>query len=53
MLNMRWHFMFLKGHHVEQSTLIGMGWLGVAIESEREEWESFYDKLYAQATNEE
>ena len=43
-------FMFLKGHHVEQSTLIGMGWLGVAIESERDEWETLFKGLYSKAT---
>jgi TPR repeat protein len=44
-------FMFLKGHYVEQSTLIGMGWLGVAIESERDEWESLFEALYSKASN--
>ena len=43
-------FMFLKGQHVEQSTLIGMGWLGVAIESERDEWETLFKGLYSKAT---
>ncbi|KID58773.1 hypothetical protein JF50_02610 [Pseudoalteromonas luteoviolacea] len=42
-------FMFLKGLHVEQSTLIGMGWLGVAAESGIEEWVNFYSALYAKA----
>ncbi|WP_155732903.1 sel1 repeat family protein [Pseudoalteromonas luteoviolacea] len=43
-------FMFLKGQHVEQSTLIGMGWLGVAAESGITEWVDFYDALYTKAT---
>ncbi|MDK2594158.1 sel1 repeat family protein [Pseudoalteromonas obscura] len=43
-------FMFLKGQHVEQSTLIGMGWLSVAAESGIEEWVNFYDALYGKAT---
>ncbi|ESP92170.1 hypothetical protein [Pseudoalteromonas luteoviolacea] len=43
-------FMFLKGQYVEQSTIIGMGWLGVAAESGIEEWVNFYDALYVKAT---
>lgn len=39
-------FMFLKGHHVEQSTLLGMGWLGVATEEEVDEWSEQYKTLY-------
>ncbi|WP_462152580.1 SEL1-like repeat protein [Pseudoalteromonas xiamenensis] len=39
-------FMFLKGQHVEQSTLLGMGWLGVATEIETEEWSDQYRALY-------
>lgn len=39
-------FMFLKGYHVEQSTLLGMGWLGVAIEEENDEWSEQYKALY-------
>jgi hypothetical protein len=46
-------FMFLKGQHVKQSTLIGMGWLGVASESGIEEWEELYQKLYSHASKEE
>lgn len=42
-------FMFFKGHYVEQSTLIGMGWLGVAIESERDDWEALFNDLYSKA----
>jgi len=45
-------FMFLKGLHVEQSTLIGMGWLGVAAESNIKEWTTLFDKLYSSATDE-
>ncbi|KZN38109.1 hypothetical protein N474_01440 [Pseudoalteromonas luteoviolacea CPMOR-2] len=43
-------FMFLKGQHLEQSTLIGMGWLGVASESGIKEWVELYNALYAKAT---
>jgi len=39
--------MFLKGQYVEQSTLIGMGWLGVAIEAEVEEWEDLFKDIYS------
>ncbi|MFY8272832.1 sel1 repeat family protein [Pseudoalteromonas sp. SSDWG2] len=45
-------FMFLKGQYVEQSTLIGMGWLGVATESEIEDWEVLFNDLYSKASNE-
>jgi len=45
-------FMFLKGQHVEQSTLIGMGWLAVAAESGIEYWVNLFNKLYAAASNE-
>ncbi|MEW6994862.1 sel1 repeat family protein [Colwelliaceae bacterium MEBiC 14330] len=45
-------FMFLKGQYVEQSTLIGMGWLGVAIESERDDWEALFNDLYSKAPSE-
>lgn len=43
-------FMFLKGQHVEQSTLIGMGWLGVASEAGYPEWVELFDKLYNAST---
>ena len=45
-------FMFLKGQYVEQSTLIGVGWLGVATESGREEWETLLQNIYSKASNE-
>ncbi|MGB2741168.1 MAG: sel1 repeat family protein [Cognaticolwellia sp.] len=45
-------FMFLKGQYVEQSTLIGMGWLGVAAESGREEWDTLLQNMYSKASNE-
>jgi len=45
-------FMFLKGLHVEQSTLIGMGWLGVAAESGIKEWQQLFDELYHAASAE-
>ena len=44
--------MFLKGYHVEQSTLLGMGWLGVATEVETEDWSDQYRALYSSATPE-
>lgn len=39
-------FMFLKGQYVDQSILLGMGWLGVAIESGDPEWLELYQSLY-------
>jgi len=45
-------FMFLKGQHVQQSTLLGMGWLGVATEVETEDWSEQYRSFYAVATQE-
>jgi TPR repeat protein len=45
-------FMFLKGQHVDQSIVLGMAWLGVAIESGEPEWIELYDSLYQRATPE-
>jgi len=45
-------FMFLKGQHVQQSTLLGMGWLGVATEVETEDWSEQYRSFYSAATPE-
>ena len=45
-------FMFLKGQHVETSLVLGMGWLGVAIESEEPEWIELYHSIYQRATPE-
>ena len=45
-------FMFLKGQHVRQSTLLGMGWLGVATEMETEEWSDQYRAFYSAASPE-
>lgn len=42
-------FMFLKGQHVQQSTVLGMAWLGVAKETGRKDWEAQYDQFYAAA----
>lgn len=39
-------FMFLKGQHVEQSTLLGMAWLGVAAEAKVPEWTQQYNDFY-------
>jgi hypothetical protein len=44
-------FMFLKGQYVQQSTLLGMGWLGVAIESGVKEWSDHYNNFYAAASD--
>jgi len=44
-------FMFLKGNYVQQSTLLGMGWLGVAKEVNVKEWTAQYNTLYAAASN--
>jgi len=46
-------FMFLKGQHVKQSTLIGMSWLALAAESGRKDWVNQFDKFYSFATKEE
>lgn len=46
-------FMFLKGQHVQQSTLLGMGWLGVATEANVQEWSEQYATFYAAASAEE
>lgn len=46
-------FMFLKGQHVQQSTLLGMGWLGVATEMETEDWSDQYRTFYTAASAEE
>lgn len=46
-------FMFLKGQFVEQSSLIGMAWLGVAIEAGIQERTEMFDKLYAAASEQE
>ncbi|MFT6507750.1 MAG: TPR repeat protein [Colwellia polaris] len=40
-------FMFLKGQYVEQSVLLGMGWLGVAKEANVRKWNEQYDDFYA------
>ena len=39
--------MFMKGEGVNQSMLIGLGWLGVAKESGNEEWIKTFDTFYA------
>lgn len=39
--------MFMKGEGVTKNLLVGLGWLGVAIESGNEEWTEMYDSLYA------
>ena len=45
-------FMFLKGEYVEQSTLLGMGWLGVAKEANVKSWTEQYNAFYNAATKE-
>ncbi len=42
-------FLFLKGQHVETSLVLGMGWLGVAVESEDPEWIELYQSIYQRA----
>ncbi|PKI15981.1 hypothetical protein CXF71_11835 [Colwellia sp. 12G3] len=46
-------FMFLKGQHVKQSTLIGMSWLALAAESERKDWVNQFDSFYSATTEQE
>jgi hypothetical protein len=43
-------FMFLKGNYVQQSTLLGMGWLGVAKEANVKEWTDQYNAFYMAST---
>ena len=43
-------FMFMKGQHVNKSTLLALGWLGVAKESGEREWVEQFDKIYAVLT---
>ena len=43
-------FMFLKGEYVEQSTLLGMGWFGVAEEANVKNWTEQYNAFYNAAT---
>ncbi|MBA6392398.1 sel1 repeat family protein [Colwellia sp. BRX10-3] len=43
-------YMFLKGQYVEQSILLGMGWLGVAKEANVKEWNEEYKSFYSYAT---
>jgi TPR repeat protein len=38
--------MFMKGQAVDKSVPIGLGWLGVAIESGNEEWNNTFKTLY-------
>tara|TARA_R110000737_G_scaffold347467_2_gene379059 strand:- start:44 stop:562 length:519 start_codon:yes stop_codon:yes gene_type:complete len=45
-------FMFLKGQYVQQSSLMGMGWLGVATEVETEGWSEQYRAFYSAASKE-
>ncbi|KPH62539.1 hypothetical protein AMS58_04640 [Pseudoalteromonas porphyrae] len=45
-------YMFLKGQYVEQSILLGMGWLGVAKEANVKEWNTEYEYFYSYATAE-
>jgi len=45
-------FMFLKGEYVEQSTLLGMGWLGVAKEANVKSWTEQYNAFYNASTKE-
>jgi hypothetical protein len=46
-------FMFLKGQYVNQSTLLGMGWLGVATEAKTSEWFEQYQAFYNAASDDE
>ena len=41
--------MFLKGEYVQQSTLLGMGWLGVATETKTKDWTEQYNAFYGAA----
>lgn len=39
--------MFMQGHGTERSVLIGLGWLGVAIESGNPDWQATFDNIAA------
>jgi TPR repeat protein len=43
-------YMFLKGQYVEQSVLLGMGWLGVATEANVKEWQEQFTLFYSYAS---
>ena len=45
-------FMFLKGQHVDQSIVLGMGWLGVALEADIDEWTQTFETIYEAASPE-
>lgn len=45
-------FMFMKGQYVEQSPVLGMAWLGVANEINRQDWHMQFDAFYQAATPE-
>jgi len=45
-------FMFMKGQHVEQSSVLGMAWLGVANEVGKDDWQHQYNSFYQAATPE-
>jgi TPR repeat protein len=46
-------FMFLKGQHVKQSTLIGLSWLALAAESGRKDWINQFNVFYSAASKKE
>ncbi|BDX07959.1 sel1 repeat family protein [Planctobacterium marinum] len=43
-------FMFMKGQHVQQSSVLGMAWLAVANEVKRDDWQQQYDTFYNAAS---
>lgn len=43
-------FMYLRGHHVEQSLVEGLAWLGVAKEAEVVDWSKTYETVYGLTT---
>ncbi len=43
--------MFMKGEGVDKSILIGLGWLGVAIESGNKEWNKTFNTVYESMSN--
>ncbi|MFT5209912.1 MAG: TPR repeat protein [Flavobacterium sp.] len=43
-------FMYLRGHHVEQSLVEGLAWIGVAKEAAVDDWSKTYDAVYGLTT---
>lgn len=40
-------FLYLKGQFVEQSTITGLAWIGVANETHIKDWQDSYDTIFS------